>query len=488
MAHAHTHDIAVIGGGAGGFAAALGAARMDARVILVERADRLGGNAVIGGVHHWESVAGATGVPLDLYRRIRADHGSAAIGVTSLARHLCFGDPFPGGELRIDPARRYRDTLQRHGTSGLRADARRCRQQWHGIAFEPEAMSLSMRTMLEDTGRCDLRLNTPFDAVTVRDRRIESVTLGDGSTIRAGVYIDATADVHLAHAAGCPTRSGQEPRALWDEPSAPDRATDRVNGVSLIYRVSPRDGPSQAIDPLPDGVPGGCWWAAQFPVAAFVHYPRGDINVNTLPTMDGLEAMTLWRTRGPDAVLAECRRRVRAHWHDLQTRYDEFRRYRMSWIAPVPGVRESRRIVARRTLTEHDLLAGVNAQTDPDLIALSDHARDTHGSHPAGHGELPGPYGVPMRCLMPVDRTNLLVACRGAGFSSVAASSCRLTRTMMQLGQAAGLAAVMALADGRDPVDWVDAHPDRLRRELASRHVQLHPQSSPQLIAHLGDD
>ena len=50
---------------------------------------------------------------------------------------------------------------------------------------------------------------------------------------------------------------------------------------------------------------------------------------------------------------------------------------------------------------------------------------------------------------------NLLVACRGSGFSKIAASSCRLQRTMIQLGHAAGAAAAMAV-DARVPVDQID--------------------------------
>jgi len=81
-----------------------------------------------------------------------------------------------------------------------------------------------------------------------------------------------------------------------------------------------------------------------------------------------------------------------------------------------------------------------------DVIAVADHAMDVHGEGGRRvHGELKGPYGVPYRCLVPKGSVNLLVACRGASFSHIAASSCRLSRTMVQLGHAAGLAAAMAV-------------------------------------------
>ena len=110
---------------------------------------------------------------------------------------------------------------------------------------------------------------------------------------------------------------------------------------------------------------------------------------------------------------------------------------------------------------------------------------DTRGSHGRGCGELHEPYGVPYRCLIPRGFSNLLVACRGAGFRALAASSCRLTRTMMQLGQAAGTAA--ALAAERDlPAAIVPPAP--LRAALAQQHVQLSHPLTAELPRHLADD
>jgi hypothetical protein len=96
------------------------------------------------------------------------------------------------------------------------------------------------------------------------------------------------------------------------------------------------------------------------------------------------------------------------------------------------------------------------------------------------------PYGVPFRCLLPVEFDNLAVACRGASFSSVAASSCRLSRTMMQLGQAAGTAA--ALAQQEHLSSFADVAPGKLRRSLAAQHVELTWPRSARLIAYLRNE
>ena len=465
------YDLAVVGGGSGGVGAALAAARLGLNVVLVERADRLGGNSVRGGVTCWEMGAGGTGIPFDIYRRLKQT--PQAVGIYSYGRHLAWFKPdkepyrFPGGETVIDPARGYLDSLFRCGSKGMGADEAFCREHWHGVVFEPDAMSAAMQAMLEETGRCRILLNTEFRMLRAAEGRVQFLRLSDGQRIIARNYVDATGDGWLCLDARCEPMTGQEPRDRFDEPSAPPQATANINGVTLIYRVAPKA--TAGIEPLPADVPAKCWWRGNFPVAQMNHYPNGDLNINMLPTMDGQEFLQ----RGYQAAYPECRRRVHAHWHDLQTRYEEFRRYQISWVAPALGVRETRRFVGEYVLTEHDVRGGLSQQKHPDIIAIADHALDTHGSHAHGIGELREPYGVPYRCLIPKGYRNLLIACRAASFSSLAASSCRLSRTMMQLGQAAGTAAALAKTLN---VDLPDVPPEKLRDALRAQHVQLeHP-------------
>ena len=167
-------------------------------------------------------------------------------------------------------------------------------------------------------------------------------------------------------------------------------------------------------------------------------FPNGDWQCNMLPTMTGME----YRRLGPEAADAECRRRVTEYFDFLRWNYPEFRQYRIAGMAPRPGVRESFRVRCVYQLREQDLLRGRSGGDFPDSVVYADHAMDLHGVKPIPKITLP--YGIPYRCLRPVGIRNLLVAGRIAGFSSLAASSCRLSRTMMRLGEAAGYAAALA--------------------------------------------
>lgn len=479
----HHYDLIVIGGGSGGSGAALAAARLGLRVAVVEQGDCLGGTSVRAGVNCWEPGVGGAGIPFDLYKRLKNEKPPAA-GIYSFGRHFGWQDGwhwphrldkvnFPGGELLLDPARNYADSLRRH-SGGTPLTESFCRETWHGVPFLPDAMARTMAELLRKTGRATLFLDTSFSAVEQDAGFIRAVTLSDGTRLEAPFWVDGTGGP-FAQACGCDTLTGFDPQSRFHEPHAPAEPVTTVNGVSLIYRISPVLEPR--IEPLPADIPAACWWADQFPPVSCFEYPDHDRNCNMLPTLNGKDYLRL----GEQAAYAECARRVKAHWHFLQTNFPEFQRFRVSWVAPVLGVREGCRVLCERMLTEQDLVQGLRGQTDPDIIAIADHPPDRHGE---GGGCLPleQPYGIPYRCLIPRGRTNLLCASKGAGFSSIAASSVRLSRTVMQLGQAAGTAVALA-CQNHTPLPAVP--PALLRAALREQHVQLDWPTPPDLADYL---
>lgn len=442
-------DLCVVGAGSGGFGAACAAARLGARVVLLEASPGVGGTSTWAGVNNWEPVAGGTGLCAELYEHLRTvPHG------TVLQKRRCSYHP-------DRPWGWYDRDLER-------TDYRLSLSRWHGVpvTFEPQALDDAMRLFLERTGRCELHLCTPLVDVDAdrAGRRLRAVLArnADGEELRveAQVFVDATADIHVARGLGCQHTIGPEGPEAYGEASA-SAETDAggepvLNNASPCYRISPlADGEPEAAEPLPDDVDVGPDDIR--PVTSIRTYPNGDLNMNPLHLMSGAEVLGLGE-RARDVAFA----RARLHWHVLQTRYaDTFGRWRRTWVSPALGVRETHRLVGRYVLKEQDVDAGLNAQEHDDVVALSDHAVDFHGARPTR--EVPnGPYGVPYRCLLPQEVDNLVVACRGASFSSIGASSCRLSRTMIMLGQAAGTAAALF----RDEVVQIDAR--RLQAQLAA--------------------
>ena len=481
------YDLVVAGAGSGGTGAAIAASRRGVKTLLIESGDMVGGTSTIGGVNVWEMGVGGTGVPFDIYRKLKEIPN--AVGIYSLGRHFCDpgamggwphdmrGVSFPGGENVVDPAKNYLDTLRRHPSPECRANVWSgwAKRNWHGVPFEPEAFHQVAVEMLTATGNCEIRLSTAIKSVQVKDGRIRSAVLSDGSEVEADAWIDGTGNGVLCKMAGCEQLSGIDPRSRFDEPGAPEKASPQVNPPTLIFRVAKTSGP--LVEKLPNGVLEKIWWR-EFPVSSCVnHYPNGDLNINMLPTMESDEFASM----GAAKAYEECRRRVYCHWHFLQTGFPEFQHYRMARIFPMLGVRESYRTVCEKMLTENDIILSLRRQKDQDIVAIGDHALDRHGQG-GGCPELEFPYGIPYRCLIPKGYRNLLIACRAAGFSSIAASSTRLSRTLMQLGQAAGNAVALAKGCG---CELPDVSPHHLRNCLSEEHVQLEYPIGERLEAYL---
>ncbi len=391
-------DVCVVGGGSGGIGAALAAARKGARVIVVERESILGGTSTASGISNWEPGPG-----------------------DSFAREI-FERLSKVPEAVIMDKSTYDETLTRAGNGH--------------IQFEPDKFHRIVADMLAETGCCRILYDTTFTEVTVnaRDHRVIEIRAVDRdgrvTVIRAGTFIDCTGSGFLCQAAGCEVMLGVEPRSRFGEPGAPAAPAERLNAIELVYRIRPRKDPVR--QELPPGVKprrGGAAWPQ----------PSGKRFVNSC---GGLAPGWLLMEKGWTGARAELERRALAHWHWLQKEFHP--EFEFDQFAPMLAIREAQRIVGEYVLTQQDLLDGIRKQPHTDIIAIADHPMDTHGAG-GGLGKVAAPYGIPFRCLVPKGGwRNLLIACRGASFSHIAASSCRLSRTMIALGHAAGLAAAQS--------------------------------------------
>jgi len=402
-------DVCVVGGGSGGIGAAVAAARAGARVLLIERESVLGGTSTSGYVINWEPGPGC-----GIAREIAIRLGRYEDGVIfSRATH-------------------YDGTLTRAGNG---------RVQYEVAPFHDVVM-----TMLRETGRARVLLDTTFvrsayDRDLKRVRWIDVVRDGKRYRICARTFVDCTGSGFLAQTVGCEAMLGADAKSRFDEPSAPEKPVDTLNALELCYRIRPSAKPVR--QQLPEGRParrGGAAWPL----------PSGDKFVNTC---GGLAPGWLLMKLGYEGARKELELRAQQHWHWMQK--ERFPGYEFDSFAPMLAIRESHRIVGEYVLRQQDVMTHISKSPHPDIVAIADHPMDTHGAG-GGLGSVATPYGIPYRCLIPKGPwQNLLVACRGASFSHIAASSCRLSRTIMALGHAAGLAAAESARTGV-PVAEVD--------------------------------
>lgn len=143
------------------------------------------------------------------------------------------------------------------------------------------------------------------------------------------------------------------------------------------------------------------------------------------------------------------------------------------WFATVAGVRESRRLIGDKILTEHDIAP--ETRTIPeDAVAYGGWPMDEH--NPGGFyakGEIPsmvynfdGLYSIPYGCYCSKNIDNLMMAGRNISCSKVAMSSTRVMATCAIGGQAAGTAATMASKAKMSPTEFGKHHIQDLRQKL----------------------
>jgi len=125
-------------------------------------------------------------------------------------------------------------------------------------------------------------------------------------------------------------------------------------------------------------------------------------------------------------------------------------------------------------LTLDDLRVGRRFE---DAVTFGTFNVDIHRLEPGGaesksHCTPIKPYEIPYRCLLPADIQGLIVAGRCISGTHEAHASYRVTGTCCAMGQAAGLAASMAVLAGRLPsqVDGRD-----LRRAVVDRDAAMLP-------------
>lgn len=433
-------EVCILGAGGGGTGCAYTLIKNGIKTVVVDKNPDFGGTAVFSGVDGWEPGVSLDG--LHLLLKDELEKMDKACHVVEVVPNMNFFDPTVGNDwskhsfserpfgFSMATGCRYEDTYKRCTyIRGINGPYRR-------FQFEPDCMRKAIHNVFKPFEK---NLTTFFgykykSCQTESDKLKSIVIVGENEEdieIFADFFVDASGDIVLARDAGCDYTIGCEGKEEFYEPSATEK-TDSVNGATYVFRIAKTSSPDH-IDEIPEefkNVDLGNW-SPKNVISATVQYPNGDVNINMLPTMQGRE----YHDYGEKADLIG-RARVVHYWHYLQTEKN-LNGYTIKHIFNA-GVRESYRLRGKYVLKEQDLRAGLLKQPKAGrTIAIADHMMDVHGEGGFAK-ELEIPYEIPLECTMTKEIENLFVACRGASFTHIAASSARLTRTMISMGEGVG--------------------------------------------------
>lgn len=436
------YDVIVLGGGSSGITAAFAAAREGARVLIIEK------NGVLGGTNTLAMVC-----PLMTF------HAGSKQIVSGLAQQVIDRLAACGGTLgHIADPLGVTETI---------------------TPIEPSALKQVYFSMLSAYPNLHLMLHTTLVDVACKGEHIQSVRCVNKSglcSFSAKIYIDATGDGDLAALAGAAYSQGR----VKDGYAQPMSMLFKLGGVDFsAIRAYMRRHPEQFI--LRDGALEQEYTA----VSGFFNFVQaardaGDLTIErdrvlmfqgVHPNEAIVNMARIIKKRGTKAdELTEAEIGVRAQ-------LDEILRFlrlyipgcKQSYLAESGvsiGVRESRRVIGRYTLTAEDVLA---CRTFEDSVACCAFPIDIHD--PLGGGlewresDTTHFYDVPYRIMLPAKPENLLTTGRCVSATHEAMASLRITATSMAMGEAAGIAAAMA---GKHKVSPAEVNVSKLQQRIQS--------------------
>ncbi|MGI5820214.1 MAG: FAD-dependent oxidoreductase [Armatimonadota bacterium] len=428
----HECDICVVGGSCTGLFAAVRAARLGARVAVVEKQNCFGGMATAGLVNVWHSLCDTEGE-----------------------------QPIIGG-LTAEVIERLdrRDAVTKSDRLNV---AFRLNTEELKIELDEFAIEHDITALLHTFYCAPVMDGDRLDAVVVENK-------GGRQAIRAAQFIDATGDGDLALDLGLPAHEAGDL-----QPPTTCAKFYGLPGVSDFDWVEAVREHGEEF-----GLEKDWGWGGVIPGMPELTF-RADTHVFGLDTTNAGEL-----TRAE----IEGRRKVRALLDVIRTYGPEGVSVHLADLAATIGIRETRRICASYRLTGDDVLSG---RRFDDAIANGSYPVDTHHADGAGitfryldgtqrtvpeRGqppimgrwrdplpEDPTFYQVPFRSLLQERVPNLMLAGRMLDADKAAFSAVRVMVNTNQTGEAAGVAAWLAL-DGGMRVQQVD--PARLRETLAA--------------------
>ena len=388
-----SYDVIVCGAGSAGVAAACSAAKDGARTLLLERHGYGGGTITAAMIHTLDAVKSCQ------------DNEKTVVG--GFASELMEEVGTLGGLVTND--------------NPPEADV-----------VHPEIYKVAIDRLLERHGVTVLYHAHVCGAIMHHNQVVGvEAALRDGwARFHGVVTIDGTGDAEVAYQAGVPWSLDKELQAMTYHfrLGGIDAAPNWQKWEEITRHAMQSAHAAGEID-----VFGGPW---------IIRMNNAEISLNTTRVygnpVDPLEVSAAERKARAQMVLIH---------NILRRRVPELAQSYILAGASQLHIRESRKIQGDYMLTEDDIRLGTHF---PDAIAIGAWPIDIHstngdvGVHPH-KDQPPVPYEIPYRCLVPQGVDGLLVVGKAISTTHRAHGSTRVPGTSIATGQAAGLAAALAV-------------------------------------------
>lgn len=464
------YDVVVIGGGASGVAAGIQAARSGAKTLIVEENLWLGGMLTSAGVSATDGCYKLRGGIWDEFRTALEKHyGGAGALMTGWVSYIQF-EPSVGDSIFKAMCAAEKNLTIRY--SARLTQAERSGEEWHLTIDGPSAASASS----SDSEATPSSASAPAASSAVSSSAVSE------ATIMAKVLIDGTELGDVAKMLNVPYSIGMDARADTGEDIAPEQANNIVQ--DLTYVAILKDYGHDVTIQRP----------ADYDSTKFFNCCTNPLNINpkkeyslwdknkmiTYGKLPNGKYMINWPLAGNDyyvnlidldstgcaQAIEKAKNQTLSFVYFMQTSLglntlgladDEYPTADM--LPFIPYHRESRRIDGMVRFNLNDLSAPYD-QPHPlyrTAIAVGDYPIDHH--HNQYNGELPLPdlhfrpvpsYGLPIGVMIPKTTKNFIVAEKSISVTNLVNGSTRLQPVVLELGQAAGALAALAVKSHKD--------------------------------------
>ena len=406
------YDVVVIGGGPAGICASVSASRMGVSTLLVERHGVLGGNLTTGYIC---PILGkvSKGTMFDEIEALLSENHKDA-----------------------------REVITRNGKE---------------IHIDPEEAKQILTKFVSDNS-VTFMLSTALSDI-VSDENVHTVILTTQKglcAVEAKVVIDCTGDGQAAVLAGAEYKVGRD-------------SDGRVQPCTLEFTVTDVD-ESIAItawggsDPVK--IPAGKFEGMEYRELCKLKNREGELPENvTIVRLhrtfyDGERSVNATQINGIDGTCpfdvaraeVDLRQQITLCHKFLKNYVPGFENCTVKGSASSLGIRETRRIVGLDSVTDTDVENGT--KRDDVIVHNAWFLIDIH--NPAGGGQAEGhshpakPYDIPFGAIIPKSTHNILTAGRCISGTHRAHASYRVMVICMATGEAAGIAAALAVKNSRE--------------------------------------
>ncbi len=426
-------DVLVVNGGAGGVAAGLQAARSGARTLIVEPTPWLGGMLTAAGV---SATDGNHRMPAGIWGEFRsrlwAHYGGKAAVETGWVSNTLF-EPHVGARIF---------------------------QEMAGQEKQLELWFQSQLISVKKTGQ----------GWTARINRN-----GSSQTVTARILVDATDLGDIAARVGAGFDVGMEAAAATGESFAPKTANDIIQDLTLVAVLKDYGKGSDKTIPRPAGYDPAefrcacrevCPDSSGTPCAQMLSYgklPGNKYMLNWPNAGNDFYANTIGKSpkavrKAIDSARLHTLRYVYFIQHELGYRHlgladDEFPT--PDRLAFYPYYREGRRIHGLVRVNAGHILDPFQKTLYRSSAIVGDYPIDHHHKKYPAAPDIEFPpvpsFNIPLGALIPKDVEGLLVADKAISVSNIVNGSSRLQPVVLQIGQAAGAMAAMAVRKGIPP-------------------------------------